>query len=54
MLDLGKLSISPHLAGRGTEMWDAWKLLAEDQIHLRHSVTIALVGKYTTNADSCV
>ena len=54
MLDLSKLSISPHLVRKGTQMWDAWKLLTEEQDHVRYSVTIALVGKYTNNTDTYV
>ena len=54
MLDLSRLPISPQLANRGTQMWTSWKALAEEQRHLRYTVTIALVGKYTSNADSYV
>ena len=33
-------------------MWDAWKLLTDEQDHLRYTVTIALIGKYTNNTDT--
>ncbi len=54
ILKLSRLSISPHLIKKGTQMWEAWKSLADEQSHLRYKVTIALVGKYTSNADSYV
>ena len=54
MLDLDKLTISPRLVKKGTQMWDAWKLLTDEQDHLRYTVTIALIGKYTNNTDTYI
>ena len=52
ILDLGKLTISPELVKKGTQTWNAWTSLTDSQDHVRNTVTIALVGKYTDHPDS--
>ena len=49
---LDALSIAPSLIKKGVQTWHAWKSLTTSQEHLHQSVTIALVGKYTTLHDS--
>ncbi|KAL2047233.1 hypothetical protein N7G274_001252 [Stereocaulon virgatum] len=49
---LDALSIAPSLIKKGVQTWHAWRSLTKSQEHLHQSVTIALVGKYTTLHDS--
>ena len=50
-LHLQRLKIAPELILRGANAWDAWKASTCQEDHHK-SVTIALVGKYTSFADS--
>ena len=52
LLRLGDLSISKPLVHKGSQTWDAWRLLTQSQDHVHESVSIALVGKYTNLHDS--
>ena len=51
ILDLSGLGISPKMTLKGANMWHAWKANTS-QRDLPEIVTIALVGKYTSFADS--
>ena len=52
LLRLEDLSIPKSLIFRGAQTWNAWRLLTQSQDHVRQSVSIALVGKYTNLHDS--
>lgn len=52
ILCLDKVTPSSSLVNRGRQNWNAWKELTLSQDHTYQNVTIALVGKYTQNADS--
>jgi len=52
ILRLDQNTIAPALATKGAQTWHAWKTLTKSQEHLHETVTIALVGKYTTLHDS--
>jgi CTP synthase len=51
ILHVERLKIAPELIIRGANAWDAWKASTCQEDHDK-SVTIALVGKYTSFADS--
>ncbi|KAE8454040.1 CTP synthase ura7 [Mollisiaceae sp. DMI_Dod_QoI] len=53
ILNLDRLKISQEMILRGANSWEAWKsnTMQED---IKKSVTIALVGKYTSFADSYI
>ncbi|KAI1377072.1 putative CTP synthase [Hypoxylon crocopeplum] len=54
LLDLPSIKRPTELIGRGGNMWKDWVGLARGQDHTNGTVTIALVGKYTSLEDSYI
>lgn len=54
LLDLKSISRPAARIEHGSHMWDQWVGLARGQDHALGTVTIALVGKYTTLHDSYI
>jgi len=52
ILRLDQINIVSSLAQKGAQTWHAWETLTRSQEHLHQTVSIALVGKYTTLHDS--
>ena len=52
ILQLDQHQIAPSLVTKGEYIWSSWKSLTASQEHLYDTVTIALVGKYTSLKDS--
>ncbi|KAI4177166.1 MAG: hypothetical protein LQ343_000648 [Gyalolechia ehrenbergii] len=52
VLRLENLTIPPSLTQSGAETWQTWKNLTNAQDRAQETVTICLVGKYTTLHDS--
>ena len=52
ILRLDQHQIAPSLITKGKHIWSSWKSLTGSQEHLYETVTIALVGKYTSLKDS--
>ncbi|RAL03251.1 putative CTP synthase [Aspergillus ibericus CBS 121593] len=54
MLDLKSIQQSPERSEKGSRMWNDWVSLARGQDFLHDSVSIALVGKYTSLHDAYI
>lgn len=54
ILDLQAIPKPPELVQKGGLMWKDWVKLAKDQDHNLESVSIALVGKYTSLHDAYI
>ncbi|KAL8932531.1 MAG: hypothetical protein Q9211_006262 [Gyalolechia sp. 1 TL-2023] len=52
VLRLDTLTIPPSLVKTGAETWQTWKKLTNEQDRTQETVTICLVGKYTSLHDS--
>ncbi|CAH0015571.1 unnamed protein product [Clonostachys rhizophaga] len=52
LLDLGAVHKPTEIVGRGAEMWKTWIDLTRGQDNLHDTVSIALVGKYTSLHDA--
>lgn len=54
LLDLKSIQMPAARIQQGTNMWNEWIALAQDQDHTLETVTIALVGKYISLADAYI
>ena len=52
LLRLETLTLKPQLVEEGSRTWREWEKRTLEQDHLHHTVTIALVGKYTDHPDA--